>query len=387
VRPKLAALVVAAALLAMPQAAAAWVPPNFIGISPQGDASESDYALMERAGVRSVRLPLFWSQIEPVSPLLHLPEWSKFDRDVELAARHGMTVLPFVSASPEWIAPEGRLEPVARGWQRRAWASFLRRAVRRYGPDGTFWWSNPELPYLPIRRWEIWNEPNIVTFGRADPEVFASLVRLSGRVVHRADSGAEVILGGLFGRPLQIPPNVGSGDFLSRLYRARRVKRFFDGVALHPYVAAAAPMRAQIRNLRRVMRMHDDAATPLYVTELGWGSDSFESRWERGPAGQARELDRGLAMLTQNRRAWRIGGVWWFALADAAGSCQFCDSAGLLTDRREAKPSWYVFNAWTGGDAFGVPEASFGERAGVIPAEATGETPVETPVETPGETG
>ena len=372
-RSKLAALAAALVLLVLPQAAAG-VPPNFIGISPQGSPNETDHALMEAAGVRSVRLPLFWSQIEPVSPLLHLPEWSKFDRDVELAAIHGMTVLPFVSASPEWIAPEGRLEPVARGWQRRAWASFLRRAVRRYGPNGTFWWSNPELPYLPIRRWEIWNEPNIVTFGRADPELFASLVRLSGRVIHRADGGAEVILGGLFGRPLQIPPNVGSGDFLSRLYRARRVKKHFDGLALHPYVARAAAMRAQIRNLRRVMRVHNDAATPLYVTELGWGSDSFESRWERGPEGQARELDRALSMLTQNRRSWRIGGVWWFALTDASGSCQFCDSAGLLTDNREAKPSWYVFNAWTGGNAFGVPEASFGDPPSLLPAEVPAET-------------
>jgi polysaccharide biosynthesis protein PslG len=372
VRPKLAALAAAAALLALAQPADAWVPPSFIGISPQGDTKEPDYALMEAAGVRSVRLPLFWSQIEPVSPFLDQPQWSKFDRDVELAARHGMTVLPFVSASPGWISPEGRLEPVARAWQRRAWAAFLRRAVDRYGSNGSFWWSNPELPYLPIRRWEIWNEPNIVTFGRADPEVFASLVRLSGRVVHGADGGAELILGGLFGRPLQIPPNVGSGDFLSRLYRARRVKRYFDGVALHPYVAAAAAMRAQIRNLRRVMRVHGDAATPLYVTELGWGSDSFESRWERGPQGQARELDRALAMLTHNRGSWRIGGVWWFSLADAFGSCQFCDSAGLLTENREAKPSWYVFNAWTGGDAFGVPEASFGDPPGLVPAEVPG---------------
>ena len=373
-RPKLAAFAAALVLLALPQAAAAWVPPRFIGISPQSAPNEPDYALMEEAGVRSIRLPLYWSQVEPISPFLDRPEWSKFDHGVELAARHGMAVLPFVWGSPGWIEPEGGIEPVARGWQRRAWASFLRRAVLRYGPGGSFWSSNRELPYQPIRRWEIWNEPNIVTFGRANPELFASLIRLSGRVVHGADPGAKVILGGLFGRPLQIPPNVGSGDFLSRLYRARRVKRFFDGVALHPYVAAAAAMRGQIRNLRRVMRLHNDAATPLYVTELGWGSDSFESRWERGPEGQARELDRAFTLLARNRRSWRIGGVWWFSWADEPGSCQFCDSAGLLTDKREAKPSWYVFNAWTGGEAFGVPEASFGDPPRPAPAEVPGGT-------------
>jgi hypothetical protein len=137
------------------------------------------------------------------------------------------------------------------------------------------------------------------------------------------------------------------------------VKPFFDGVALHPYVSQAGAMRPQIENLRRIMRVHGDAETPLYVTELGWGSDSFESRWERGPFGQARELDRAFAMLSANRLRWRVGGVWWFSWADLSDACQFCDSAGLLTEAREAKPAWYAFNEWTGGDAATVPRAAF----------------------------
>jgi hypothetical protein len=157
-----------------------------------------------------------------------------------------------------------------------------------------------------------------------------------------------------------VPPNIHAGDFLTRFYRARRVKQWFDGIALHPYVASAAAMRGQIRNLRRIMRIRHDPRTPIYVTELGWGSDSFESRWERGLDGQARELDAAFSMLAGHRRSWRIGGVWWFSWADADGpSCQFCDSAGLLTHRREAKPAWYRFNAWTGGDPEAVPRASF----------------------------
>jgi polysaccharide biosynthesis protein PslG len=358
---KIAPIATALALLAMPAAATAAVPPGFVGISPQSSLSEADFELMERAGLHSVRLPLFWSAVEPADPFFEAPDWSGFDRNVELAARHGMRVLPFVWGTPPWLSDSPRLEPVDGAWQRQAWASFLRQAVNRYGSRGGFWWENEDLPFLPIHRWEIWNEPNIVTFGDADPERFAQLIRLSGRVLRHTDPGGELILGGFFGRPLQVPPNVQSGHFLSRLYRARGVKRWFDGVALHPYVARAAAMRSQILNLRRVMRLHNDAATPIYVTELGWGSDSFESRWERGPIGQARELDRAFSMLAGHRRAWGIGGVWWFSWSDASNACQFCDSAGLLTEAREAKPSWYVFNAWTGGDAGTVPRASFGD--------------------------
>ncbi|HEX3174056.1 MAG TPA: hypothetical protein VHQ43_07545 [Solirubrobacterales bacterium] len=363
---KLSTLAALLALLALPQAVSASAPRGFLGISPQTPPSESDYALMAGAGVESVRLPLLWAQVEQTNPLVRAPDWSGFDLGVEIAAGQGMSVFPFVTASPAWISPRLGLEPMGR-LQLRAWADFLAAAVRRYGPGGSFWRERPELPYRPIRAWEVWNEENIVTFGRARPRVFAQLLRVSGRTIHGIDPRARVILGGLFGRPLQVPPNVASGDFLSRLYRARRVKPYFDGVALHPYVADARAMIPQIRNLRRVMREHHDTATPLYVTELGWGSDSFQTRWERGPQGQARELDLALSLLSSHRLSWRIGGVWWFSWADAPDGCQFCDSAGLLTEAREAKPAWYSFNAWTGGDAEVVPRASLTSSARDVP--------------------
>jgi hypothetical protein len=357
---KLSLLLAALALLAPASAGAVYTPPGFFGIAPQSAASEEDYDLMKKAGVGTVRLPLVWSGTQEKPPFAAEPDWRSFDHAMRLAAEREIEVFPFVWGTPAWASPHPSAEPVNSAWQRWGWATFLRDAVGRYGPRGSFWEDNPRLPFLPIRRWEIWNEQNIVTFShRPDPRGFARLIRLSGRVLHRADPGSRVIVGGLFGRPLQVPPNIKAGDFLSRLYRAGSVKRWFDGVALHPYVADAGAIRAQIENLRRVMRLHGDARTPLLVTEMGWGSDTNESRWERGLDGQARELDRAFGMLAAQRLRWRIGGVWWFSWIDADGACQFCDSAGLLTQAREAKPAWYRFNAWTGGDADTVPRASF----------------------------
>lgn len=358
---RIALFISLAVALLVPSAAGAQgiAPRGFIGISPQGKTTLGDYELMQFAGIESVRVPMVWSQIEPESDDVDDPRWSAFDTAVADAAEHEMRIFPFLCSTPEWVAPFPTAEPVESASQRRAWTRFLGDAVRRYGPGGEFWEENPDLPRFPIRQWEVWNEENIVTFShQPSPARFARLIRISGRLLHHVDPGAQVIVGGLFGRPLQVPPNVRSGDFLSSIYRERRVKRFFDGVALHPYVARAGAMRGQIRNLRRVMRVHNDVSTPLYVTELGWGSDGFESRWERGWLGQARELDRAFAMLTENRLRWRIGGAWWFSWTDEFGACQFCDSAGLLTNDREAKPSWYAFNAWTGGDAGTVPRAS-----------------------------
>src|SRR5436305_8092817 len=144
--------------------------------------------------------------------------------------------------------------------------------------------------------WEIWNEESIVTYmPKPEPKRFATLIRVSGRVIHRQAPGSKVILGGLFGRPLQIPPNAASGDFLNRFYQAGNVKRYFDGVGLHPYVADAVAMGTQLKSLRRIMRRHRDYGTPPYVTELGWGSADGPSRWQRGLSSQAFQLSKAFA--------------------------------------------------------------------------------------------
>ncbi|HXR60618.1 MAG TPA: hypothetical protein VN732_04760, partial [Solirubrobacterales bacterium] len=245
---KLIAIFVLVLAALTPASAHAYLPPGFIGVSPQNPGTAKDFQLMQEAGIYSVRVPLFWGAVESENPAFTERNWGGFDHEVRLAAEAGLEVFPFVTLSPKWVTPLGMDLPVATPRQRRAWASFIRAAVQRYGPGGSFWREEDELPYLPVRRWEIWNEENIVSFAtRPDPRHFATLIRIAGRIVHRQAPGSDVILGGLFGRPLQIPPNIASGDYLSRFYRARRVKKYFDGVGLHPYVADATAMGAQLR--------------------------------------------------------------------------------------------------------------------------------------------
>jgi hypothetical protein len=349
----------------VPVSAQAYLPPGFIGISPQGPSSAKDFSLMAEAGVDSVRLPLFWAGVEPKNPSHSKPNWSGFDTEVELAAEAGIRVMVVVWSSPPWVAPEAIDLPVRSAWQRRAWARFLGEAAKRYGPLGSFWSQHTKLPFLPIRTWEIWNEENLVTWAREpNPTEYATLIRISGQALHRVDAGSQVLVGGFFGHPLQIPPNIGSGAYLQGIYAAGKVKPYFDGVALHPYVPDANGMAIQLTDLRQIMDSHHDRGTPLYVTELGWGSRSGPSRWERGLKGQADELNKSFELLSRNRLRWDVRGAWWFTWTDEGGNCVFCGSAGLLTDDREAKPAWYRFNAWTGGDPGIVPRAHLGPGLG-----------------------
>src|SRR5829696_2382519 len=147
-----------------PAAHAARAPGVFAGMAPQGTTGERDFALMESSDVRSVRLPMYWAGIQANSPFASEPDFDGFDHDVRLAAEHDITVMPFVWGSPDWATVRSVDLPVASVWQRRGWATFLRDAVDRYGPYGSFWFEHPALPYLPIRSWEVWNEQNIVTF-------------------------------------------------------------------------------------------------------------------------------------------------------------------------------------------------------------------------------
>jgi sugar phosphate isomerase/epimerase len=364
---RLIALVVLVALASVPASAHAYLPPGFIGISPQNSTGAKDFDLMAEAGIDSVRLPMFWAGIEPDDPSYSKPNWADFDREVELAAEAGIRVMPFIWATPSWVAPETIDLPVRAGWQRRDWHRFVAEAARRYGPLGTFWSQHTKLPFLPIRTWEIWNEENLVTFSHEpNPSEYATLIRIAGRTLHGIDAGSQVLIGGFFGRPLQIPPNVGPDTYLKGIYRAGDVKPYFDGVALHPYVPDASGMGAQLTHLRRIMNLHGDRRTPLYVTELGWGSASGPTRWQRGLQGQANELTKSFELLSANRVRWNVRGVWWFTWTDEGGTCLFCGSAGLLTSRYEAKPAWYRFIAWTGGDPGIVPRAYFGPGASEV---------------------
>ena len=101
--------------------------------------------------------------------------------------------------------------PVATPWQRWAWATFLRDAVDRYGPDGTFWFDHPAVPYLPIRTLgglERAEHRHLLELDEPGP-VYAKLLRLSGRVLHREPRCQRPARRALR-TSLQIPPNTGS---------------------------------------------------------------------------------------------------------------------------------------------------------------------------------
>jgi hypothetical protein len=313
--------------------------PEF-GVVTQAAVGETDFARMERGGVETLRFLLRRSLVEPSRGEY---DWSTVDPVVEGAARHRIELLPLVYGSPEWVNEVESHPPLDRAGDRAAWRRFLTALVDRYGPRGEFW-RGPGRDN-PIRRWQIWNEPNFSFYWDSPPSAaeYARLVEVSAAAIHRADRGAKIMLAGV----ASVHSGVRWWNFLRDLYETPGIEDDFDYVALHPYSPGVGLLAEQIRLVRRVMSEAGDRRTPLAITEIGWASDGERgSPLVVGKAAQARLLRRSFALLSESRRTWRISDVQWYAWQDTEAVeafCSFCAHAGLFDGGGEAKPAWRAF--------------------------------------------
>jgi hypothetical protein len=116
----------------------------------------------------------------------------------------------------------------------------------------------------------------------------------------------------------------------------------------------------QIKEIRKVMKAHDDPSAPTYITEIGWGSSKVRhpgtggrgALFNVGVKKQAANLTAAYTLLTKHRKRWKIGGVYWFTWKDPLnppdGLCAFCYSSGLINaDSASGKPALASFMAFT----------------------------------------
>ncbi len=315
------------------------LPRDFFGIVPQGALEQSDYDRM-RGVVRTLRIPIFWHQVEP-SPGEY--RFAETDQTVIDAAAAGVRVMPFVYGSPAWLSGSSAVPPLATAPARRAWALFLRELVDRYGPHGELWQVAGRD--LPIRRWQIWNEPNFVLFWRPRPQpvAYARLLRISARAIRAEDRGARIVTAGV----APVEAGIAPWTFLRKLYRVPGVSRDFELVGLHPYATRVRWVGDIVRYAREAMVDAGDRRTPLLLTEIGIASSGrYPNAFDKGLHGQAFFLRRALGLLVAKAGAWRIAGVDWFTWRDGPAPdphCVFCEYGGLFDADGAPKPAWHAF--------------------------------------------
>ena len=331
----------------LPQA----MPRDFIGI-----VAEDALAALPRdrrrilrrlraTGVRLIRQTFDWSLVER-SPGRY--ELAALDAYVSAAAAARMEVLPIIFNPPPFRSSAPRRGAGRATYPPKRPASLGRFAAalaRRYGPQGSLWRARPRLPRVPIRAWQVWNEPNLPIYwgGDPDPPAYARLLAAAGRALKAVDPHAEVVSAGLAESRLGMPFE----PFVRELYEAGAADSF-DTFALHPYAADTDAAVRAVERTRELLDELDDAA-PIWVTELGWASGGPGSPFTVGERGQAARIRSVFSELVDQRRDLGVRGVVYFNWRDAppypGGQDFFGLHTGLLRRNGSPKPALHAFRA------------------------------------------
>ena len=319
-----AALVVALLVVSAAPAAAAKrkVPQNFYGMNWDRDIAapnvpdstvDREFGNMAQTGVETLRTNFYWAVAQPEPGTAY--DHTYTDRLVRIAATKRIAILPVVIAAPAWAREDrGEFAPPRDSQQ---YADYLAALIARYGPQGTLWSEHPEVPKLPIRYWQIWNEPHLEfqwTVGKEEDYAirYGDLLRSSYRAAKAADPGSKVVLAGLANQSWKI---------LSRLYRKGRIKGNFDVAALHPYTVFPRGVTILSRRFRDVMRDRGDSRKQVWVTELGLpaarGRSDSPNFLQTTDKGMARFLEASYERLAKTRRNRRVGvqRTYWYTWA------------------------------------------------------------------------
>ena len=324
---RVAALALLATLVAAPQAAATsktltlgFFDPQYVSFDYNRQAAWLDSSRTARADV--VRIGAEWSTIAPkqrpsgfhaADPADPHYDWRPLDDAVRFAAARGLRPLVTVARAPRWAEDGKRANDAPAGsWRPKSGelAKFVTAAARRYSghfPDPAD--KRRRLPY--VRRWQIWNEPNLTTWlapqyvrrhGRyrlASPSRFRALLNAAYKAIKGVDRHAVVVAAGTapYGDRTPGSDRTPPALFVRELLclRGRELKTqpckhpaHLDALAHHPYSIGAPQRKASnpddvaipdlgklkrpLRKAEKTHRVLPKGHRPLWVTEVSWDS-------------------------------------------------------------------------------------------------------------------
>jgi hypothetical protein len=315
----LAALVVAAPAHAIRQSA-------FVGMvsdetfEAAGSGRPTSLPHIRNAGVGLVRQTFDWQFLQHGRPPGEL-NWVWLDRFMAATAAQGITVLPVLFGPPPEITTRppgggerGSYPPRDPG----AMGDFGARLAARYGTNGAFWSERPDLPRLPIRAWQIWNEPNLPVYWRPQPDAgaYVQMLREASARIKAVDPAAEIVAAGL--PDSRIKGAVPLERWIRRMYQAG-ANGAFDTLALNAYAATGKGVPGKVRRIRRLIDRLGDRDAAIRITEFGWadrGPERKRGRYTAGRRGQARHLSDAVRRLWRARSRLKLRGFVYYAWRD-----------------------------------------------------------------------
>ena len=343
-----ASLLLAAALAGPARAGA---PAGFVGmVSPDTAAGNTRYqsaqlGAMHAAGVTLIRQVFDWAIIERKNGRY---AFGTYDPLVAAAAKRGIQIMPilfdeppFLSARPRHHAKRGTYHPK----NLNSIAAFARAAVRWYGPSGGFWKAHPTIPAVPIRVWQVWNEPNLPVYWLPKPNAgqYVRLLSVAATAIHGLDPQAEVVSAGV----PQSRLGVEMFAYLRAMLHAGAA-RWMNTLGVNGYSRTASGMVALLRHVRATLNHAGAGAMAMRVTEFGWSDVGPGSPYRLGSSGQAKQVRAVVRDFYAVRNSLDLRGFSYYAWRDVRpypGGINFWGlHTGLLKLNGRSKPALRAFS-------------------------------------------
>ncbi len=267
--------------------------------------------LAGEAGVKWSREDFSWERLEPRPGEFR---WDYYDRLLERARRHGITVYAIVGYWTHWTKPyttEGINDYVR----------FLRALVAHYKDR--------------IHQWEIWNEPNIF-FWQGPKEMYAELLARSYRAIKETDPQAQVL-------------GISTAGIDFKFIEQMLAKNApFDVLTIHPYrrVLKEDEFVRDLKQALNQVKLSDGTRRPVWITEMGWAThvphhalkQDFEANTQRAQAELiARTYLSTIASGVEPRT------FWYNFRNDGEDPFYFEHNMGIVQRDGRPKPAYVAF--------------------------------------------
>lgn len=278
---------------------------------------------LKQIGAKWVRISFPWGLVQPRKPTKHDPGWSKWglsrvDDVVRMTHRRHLKVSFTLAGTPGWA-------------NNHKGSAYLPNNPARYAHAARFLSHRYRNR---VQSWEIWNEANHNNYLKGATLLdYKRLLCKAHSAVRKGAPKARVVAAG-----------TGGVDYkwIRRWYGAN-TKGCFDVLAIHPYLNTQSPHYGwngrtppwivNMHRVRRTMKRHHDAKTPVWFTEYSWSNHDYRGDNDVSLKKQAKYAVEMIKM-TKRRLPYVDRMAWYMAIDEKRPLSE----RGLYTRHMRPKP-------------------------------------------------
>lgn len=275
----------------------------------------------QNAGLTSIRDECWWSEVEKVKGTFTFPH--TVDRLIRSIQRRGLSVLMILNYNnPLYAATAG--SGISTDSNRIAFTRYCREVVKRYARLG-------------VKRYEIWNEPNVKTFWDPQPSAmeYLQLLKMVYPAIKQIDSTVTIVAGAT--SPVETDSVHGKMAWLRYMTELFENDggRFMDALSFHFYRFDRGPeayLTQDIQSLQSIVGRNRQ----LWITEAGYPTSSV---WPHTSLEDQANYVARLYLL--GRSVPNLTRIFYYDLRDDGTSAADNEANfGLLFHDNSPKPSY-----------------------------------------------